>query len=222
MKHKSIATVLAGAAAVATVTAMAAPAMAAGPYVVRAGTKASGTIPVTGKTVNDGRVSPKKIDFVTSGGLQLGCDAGTATASVKLGKSATGKAIGSITKTTWANCVGPANLAVSVTQVGTWKIDATGPATAKTKGQISAVNAIIKDTNTNGQQCQVTVKGSAGGLIDTNKQILQLNGVGGTTGPLKLSGVKGCFGLVKNGDTAAFTAKYKLTNKTGPITIKSK
>lgn len=222
MKHKTIATVLAGAATVATVAAMAAPAMAAGPYVVRAGTKASGTVAVTGKTVADPRVTNKHIDFETSGGLSLGCTKGTADGSVKLGKSTNGKAIGKITKTTWTGCVGPANLAVSVTQVGTWKIDATGAAGAKVDGQISGVNAIVKDSQTNGNQCSLTVKGAAGGVINTQGQILQLDGVPGASGPLKISNVKGCFGLVSNGETAKFTAKYKLTNPSGKITIKKK
>ena len=160
---------------------------------------------------------------MTSGGLELGCKSMSAKGVVTLGKSLTGKRIAEVRSSVWKDCIGPAGLAMTVEQQGVWRIDAVGEPGAVVTGQVSGAKGTIVDTNTGGQQCSVTVSGTLGGTIDTTRQTLDTTG-GPLPGaaPLKLSNVKGCFGLVSNGETAKLYGIVKLSNDVGKLTVKSK
>ena len=204
---------LAAGAAVLVLTA--GPALAATTYTVKAGTKTSGTTAYTAATTGAGQ----QIAFndVTTG-TALGCDSGTAKGAVNLGKSLSGTGLGTITGTTWTACKGPLGLALTVTQQGTWAINATGAtASNKTPGTISGVTALVKDT-TGGSSCTFTVTGTVKAKVTTtpSKQQLAIAPAGST---LKVSGVTGCFGLVNNGDKANFKATYNVVAADGKLVI---
>jgi len=222
MRTTTIGAVVAGATALAAVSA---PAMAAGPYVIRTGTTATAAkVNISGATIADGRISAKKIDFVVSNGLKLGCDAGTANGWIRRGRDADGVGVGSIAKTTWTNCVGPGGLKMRVQQLQAWRLDLTGAPGTKTVGQISTIKARILDAGTGGNQCKADVTGSVSTHFASGTQTLWVNG-GPLAGraALKFSNVAGCFGAIKNGQTAKFYAVYKLKNATGKaITIKAR
>ncbi len=200
---------LAGASAVVL---SAGPALAATTYTVKAGTTTSGSTTYSAATTG----TTPQIKFTTSTGLNLGCDSGTASGSVKLGSGLSGTALGSITGSTWTNCVGPAGLKLAVTQVGTWNINATGTtsSTGVTAGTISNITANVSDS---AGACKFTVTGTVKAAVTTTatKQLLKVK----PTQALKVSNVSGCFGQISNGNTASFGATYKIAATAGKLSI---
>ncbi|GAA1887620.1 hypothetical protein [Lapillicoccus jejuensis] len=201
---------LAGASAVVL---SAGPALAATTYTVKAGTTTSGSTAYSAATTGAGQ----QIKFTTSKGLNLGCDSGTASGSVKLGSKLSGTGLGTISGSTWTNCIGPAGLKLAVTQVGTWSINAKGTTTATgvTAGTIGNIVANVGDA---AGACKFTVSGTVKAAVTATatKQLLKVKP---TTGALTISNVAGCFGAVANGDTASFAATYKITAAAGKLSI---
>lgn len=201
-------TVAAGASVVAL---SAAPAIAAPTYTVKAGTKTAGTTTYTAATTG---ASPQ-VKFAANGN-NLSCTSSTAKGSVKLGSKLSGVGLGTITGTTWTGCIGPLNLPVTVTQTGTWSINATGTTTTAgvTAGTISGIAANV---SVNQGGCSFTVSGSVKSALTTTatKQQLKVN----PSLTLTLSKVVGCFGLLANGNKASIAATYNVKAASGKLAI---
>jgi hypothetical protein len=222
MLKTTIGAAVAGATAVAAVSA---PAVAAGPYVIRTGTNATAAkVNITGGTITDARITAKKIDFVTSTGLRLGCGGGTAAGWIKRGRDADGVGVGSITRSSWSNCIGPAGLKMRVRQLQAWRLNFVGAPGRTTRSYLDTIKARVVDSSTGGNQCSAIVTGTVSGQFNSPSQVLQINGGPlRAKAPLRFSNVNGCFGAIKNGQTARFYAKYKIKNATAkPITIRAR
>lgn len=197
----------------------AASASAATTYTVKAGTTTTGTVAVTGKTqaLPGGGNQIQFVDTTTT--LPLGCVSGTAKGKATLGPHVAATKIGTITKTTWKTCKGPAGISLVPKQSGVWKIVATGPTSGGvTPAAVTGVNAALTGTG-----CSFTVTGTATGVYDNATGLLKLAPVSNPTAAQKLTvtGVTGCFGGINNNDNVTFTANYKLTSTPGAITIQS-
>ena len=203
-------TVAAGASAVAL---SAAPAIAAPTYTVKAGTQTTGTTAYTAATTG---ASPQVAFSDTTSGLNVSCTSSTAKGAIKLGKSLAGAGLGSITSSTWTGCLGPLNLAMTVTQTATWNVNATGTTTTTgvTAGTISGIAATV---TANQGGCSFNVAGTVKSALTTTptKQTLAVK----PTATLAISNVVGCFGQINNGDKASIKATYKITAAAGKIAI---
>ncbi|MBC6461989.1 hypothetical protein, partial [Actinomadura sp. HBU206391] len=149
----------------------------------------------------------------TNTGATLSCSSASAGGAIPNGTSATGAGVGTITSSSFTNCTGPLGITFTVTQVGTWNINAVSPnATAGVvNGTITNVSARLA-----GSLCSANVTGGVPGTYDNNTAQLSVN----PTAPnpnnvsLTVSGVSGCFGLLRNGDTATFTGTYNVAPNT--------
>ena len=199
--------------ATAALTLGASAAWATGPYTISAGAQTSGTVAYTGSTTG---ASPQ-IQF-NSPNVEMGCDSGTAAGDLFLGSNATGDDVGSITSSTWTNCVGPFGLPMSVTHAGTWSLNLTGtPTGGVTVGNIDEVNAHVEATG-DPETCSFDVIGSVDGNFNESGQALTIT-TPTAIGALFTVNVVGCFGLVDEGGPATFEGAYALANPAGPIAI---
>jgi hypothetical protein len=187
---------LAGAtAAAAVLTLSAAPALAATTYTVSPGGAYTGTAGTT--TFTD-----------TSTGSVLTCKSATAKGTLKSGSGLSGTGIGTITSTTFTTCTGPLGLTFTVTQVGTWSLNITSNSGGTSVGNVSNVDATLS-----GPLCSATVKGAADATYVNSTGVLTLKPVSGSGHTLTVSGVSGCLGLIKNGDTSTFNGAYTISPK---------
>lgn len=198
-KTAALALMTAGAAAVAT--ALAGPAFAA-------------SWTVTGNTNADGSYSAAAgTTTLKDGSVNLTCTSATAKGVLANGSYATGDGIGTIAASTFTSCSGPLGLRFNVTQNGTWSINAVQPdATAGvTDGTITNVSASLS-----GPSCTATVTGGVQGTYTNGTGVLSVNPSAPNPNGVQLtvSGVSGCFGLIKNGDHPTFTASYNVTPNT--------
>jgi hypothetical protein len=203
-KITALALVTAGAAA--TAAALASPASAA-------------TWNVSGNTNADGSYSAGAGTTTlrdTTTGTSLTCTSATAAGVLKNGSYASGNGIGTVAGSTFTSCSGPLGLTFGVKQNAPWSINAVQPdATAGvTDGTITGVDATMSGTG-----CSARVTGGVPGTYTNGTAVLSVNpSAPNPTGvTLTISSVSGCFGLIRNGDTATFTASYKVTPNT--ITI---
>lgn len=185
-------------------------ASAADTYTVKSGTKTTGTINYTGQS--------GAIKF-TDGDLELGCESGKAIGVATLGTSVASK-VANIQSTTWKNCTGPQGLVLVPKQIGTWTVNAVGATSSgTTQGYVGKVNA--KVTSQPAGLCNFTVTGAAAGNYSNSTGKLTLVATTTGTNVLKVSGVTGCFGVIKNGDTVGFSASYAIKTSKGKLSIKS-
>lgn len=200
---------------------VAAPALAsaAPPYTVSVGSNTSGSHTVTGAT-------SVPIDFVVdgpAGSIPMECAASTATAAVAAGVSATGAGVGSISNTTWTDCVGPFGIPLSVDHAGTWSINVTdasvaaGATEAQVTGNVSNIEAHVYDSS---GLCDFVVSGTADAYVNEVTQQLVVNETG--DGSLEISSIAAggdCLGTVGVGNPASFSGTYDLTSANGAIAI---
>lgn len=185
-------------------------------YKITAGTAAKGSVTYSGKTAK-GTASNPAIKFTdTTKNLPLGCNSGTASGSVKLGKAVAAAKAGTITKTTWSGCVGPNQLALTPKQSGTWYLNgAAKTATGKTKVFVSNVVANVSDST---GLCKFTVYGSADGVYNNATKSLAMAPRAGSGHQLKVKNAS-CLGLIANGDHVSFQGTYHITTPKGALKI---
>jgi hypothetical protein len=147
--------------------------------------------------------------------------ASSATGSIPNGTH-TGKApvkVGTTTKLSFNNCAGP--LGAVHTKVlstpYTIAVDSTTNKAGLTDGIIGPVKVAVSMTG-----CSFTVTGSSPGYFNNAKHLLvvtsKLPVKPLVKAQLTVSGVKGCFNLVKNGDHPGYTGTYTVSRK---ISVKS-
>ena len=202
-----------------TLVALAGPAMAAAPYAVSVGSATSGAHGFTAATTNG-------IAFAVSHGagtVNLGCTSGTANGSVTAGTNATGANVGSISSSSWTGCIGPAGLAMNVTQVGSWSLNLTGSQSAATTddiaGNVGNVRAHVQAA-LGASVCSFDVVGTADAILHESAsgggQTLE---IAENSANLTLENVVNCFGAVANGDEASFATTYAITSADGVINV---
>jgi hypothetical protein len=201
------ATLISGCAALAIGVAIPVAVSAATPtWTVKAGSAAKGhTVAFSGKSTG---ASPQIKLTDTTTGTRLDCKSGAAKGSIKVGAGQSGKGLVSISgaSSTWKKCTGPAKIVLIPTGSGTWKMTATSYKKGVTTGKLTGIKA--KVSTTDGKTCVFTSTGSVPATYTNSTHVLAFSAA---TSGLKISKVKGCFGLVKNGDKASFSAKYKVT-----------
>jgi hypothetical protein len=197
--------VVAGAAAGVLALGITASAAATPTWTIKAGSAKSKTT-VKFKGTTSGKSPQISLDDTTSG-LTLTCDSGTASGSAKVAKKQAGAGIASIpgASTTWKNCVGPLGIVLIPKGSGTWKLNATSYKSGVTTGTLSSAAATVATAD--GTSCVFKVTGSVP-ITYTNKT--EILAVKPTKAGLKIASVKGCFGLINNGDKASFAASYKI------------
>jgi hypothetical protein len=195
-KITALALVTAGAAV--TATGFASPAFAA-------------TWTVSGNTNADGSYSASAgTTTLKDGNTTLTCTSATAGGVLQNGAYATGDNIGSITSATFTSCSGPLGLRFTVSQNAPWTINAVQPdATAGvTDGTITGVDATLS-----GPGCAANVTGGVPGTYTNGTGVLAASPTAPNPNAVQLtiSGVSGCFGLIRNGDHPTFTASYSVS-----------
>lgn len=143
-------------------------------------------------------------------GTTLQCEKSEANGTIKEGTGLSGVDLAEITSTTWGNgseeCTGPLGIKFKVTQEGTWDLNATGVEGGEVTGTVTNVKAALS-----GSLCSFKVSGEVNkGSYNNSTHKLTVDGNG-----LIVSGVSGCFGLVKNEDNSEFVAEYVVANPTG-------
>ena len=176
-------------------------AVAAAPhYRIHAGSHASGTANYVGKT--------NKITF-KDGAVTMTCGGGTASGVQKLGNNVAAAKFGSIKKTTWKNCTGPAGIKLIPVQKQTWFLNGSGKtsATGVTPGFINAVKAYVHARTAS--QCNFLVTGAVNDNYANKTHHLNVKSAG-KAHRLTITRVHGCFGLIHNNDHPTFTASYAI------------
>lgn len=200
-------------AASTVIVALTGPAMAAGPYTLTVGGSATGTPAFSGTSAGG-------ITFDTPL-VGMSCSGATANGTLAPGTGVSGAAIASINATTWTGCIGPLGLPMTVTGSGSWKLNATGTATAGTSdnvaGNISSITANVAQTG-NPSACSFKVTGVVDGVFKEGTSQLQVTSPT-AVGSLVISNVVGCYGLVANGDPAEFNGTYNIASPAGAIRI---
>jgi hypothetical protein len=199
-----------------TATALATAAVAAAAVGFSASPAFAATWTVTGNSNADGSYSASAGTTTlrdTTTGTVLTCSSATAKGVLQNGTYASGTGIGTVTSSTFVSCRGPLSLTFTVTQHGTWSINAVQPdATAGvTDGTITNVNATLS-----GPGCSATVTGGVPGTYNNTGAVLSVNPTAPnpTGAALTISGVSGCFGLIGNGHHATFQTSYNVTPNT--------
>ncbi|RJQ67571.1 hypothetical protein D5S17_33625 [Pseudonocardiaceae bacterium YIM PH 21723] len=153
---------------------------------------------------------------VVRNGTKLSCKTSTVTAHAKNGSGQAGDGIATVSQSTWQQCSGPLGITFEVTHVGSWLLNAKAyDGKDIVEGTLSEVKASIKGPN-----CNADGSGSAAGEISNVKRTLtvkpELNAKYGVKAVV--TGVKGCFGLMKDGDEVEFRGVYTTSLTEGAIT----
>jgi hypothetical protein len=189
MRRKIAAVLVAGAAMAAGIAVGVAPAVAA---------------PSATFTVTPGGAYSASTSSVTfkDGAVTMTCSGSTASGTLESGSGLAGAAIGSISALSYTGCTGPLGT-VTVTPGGfNYAINATSYASGVTQGNISGVSVKVSMIG-----CSFNVTGSAPCNFSNSNSSLNLTAGAG----LSVSGVSGCLGLVKNGDSPTYVASYATT-----------
>jgi hypothetical protein len=190
------------AASVATTAIAAIGASSASAYTVTGGPNFTGTAGTT--TLTD-----------TGTGAALSCTGSTAAGTVNTG-TGVGPTLGSITSLGFSNCSGPLGLTFTVAANSLpYSLVATGPTSGGvTPGVVTGVNAQLT-----GPGCSATVVGSAPASYNNTTRRLTLTGGSGLT-VSSVGGSLSCFGLLRAGDSATFSAVYNVVGSpSNPIAI---
>lgn len=137
--------------------------------------------------------------------------------------------------TEWKNCVGPFNLEMSVNQLNTWEVHATG---AVTSGSDTTVAGYVSGPNDGplqarvyatsggkgGTSCNFVVEGYADGNFNEATQSLNVTETGYSGDLTVVSALGNCLGLVTVGSKADFTGAFEFgtdsaSNTKGNITV---
>lgn len=205
------------AAVVAVVGLSATPAMAS--TTLTATVKGGGSITaVASKTVLSNGSGAKKVSVTCT--TKGKTDASKARGSIGSGKhkGASPLAVGTTTGLSFGNCSGPLGKVTAKVETKKFKISVDSKTTRKgdTDGIVGSVTVKVSMTG-----CSFTVKGTAPGYYDNANHTLHVTASLPTKAlnkaQLTISGVSGCFGLVKNGQHPSYTSTYKVSRK---ITVK--
>jgi hypothetical protein len=193
---------IAGAAAALMIGATTAPAFAATPTwsVSRGGniTAKSGTTVLTDTKTH----------------TVLKCASSSTKATLKKGHRLSGAGIGSITFLSFTKCTGPFGLSFTVKSTAStkkpWKLNALSynKKTGTTTGTITGIHATLSGTG-----CSATVDGTGATKSNGSVRVTYVNHTHKLTvlaagGNLHIYSVKGCLGLIANGNGSSFTATY--------------
>ena len=122
--------------------------------------------------------------------------------------------VGTVAKLSFNNCTGPLGKVTTTIKSTpyTVSVDSKTNSKGQTDGLISGVKVAVKMTG-----CSFTVTGSAPGYYTNGKHTLNLTAKLPTKAlskaQLTVSGVSGCFSLIKNGDHPTYTGTYTLSRK---------
>jgi hypothetical protein len=215
MKRVSTVLVTAGAAA-AVIGMSAAPAFAA--------------TTLTAKVSNGGAITATASKTVLSdSGINVTCtSSGSAKASKASGtiasathKGASPLKVGTASKLSFSNCVGPLGKVTTKVEGTPYSISVDSKTTTKgqTDGIISGVKVAVTMTG-----CSFTVTGSSPGFYTNSNHTLTMTTTSKlptkplNSAQLTVSNVSGCAGIVKNGSHPTYVSTYSVSRK---ITIKS-
>lgn len=189
---------IAGTAVALLIGLSAAPALAAAPtWTIKPG--GSATAKAIGKTF----LEDTKTKTV------LTCTSSSAKITLKKGSKLSGTGIGSITAISFSGCTGPLGIKFTVKSSHLpWKLNAVSytKSTGTTTGTITGIHSTLS-----GPGCAATVDGTGATKDNGTVKVTYVNKthkltVLATGGNLHIYNVKGCFGLLNNGDASTFTA----------------
>lgn len=151
----------------------------------------------------------------TATGSVLTCTSSTSTGTLKSGSGVSGTNIGSITKLSFSNCMGPLGLTFTVTNSAfPWTLSGTSynAGTGTTTGFINGIKSKLS-----GPSCSANVGGatatSKGKVKITYKNSTGKLSVLAAGGNLHVWKVSGCAGLINSGDATQFVGVYTVTPK---------
>lgn len=151
----------------------------------------------------------------TKTGSVLTCTSSSGKGSVKKGSGLSGAGLGSITALSFSNCTGPLSLTFTVkTTHFPWKLNANSYNASKgvTTGTITGIHATLT-----GPSCSAVVDGTSATADNGKVTATYTNGTGklATTGAgnLHIYKVKGCAGLIGDGDGSSFKGSYTVSPK---------
>jgi hypothetical protein len=198
-----------------TVTAAAAVvAMSAGPAMA----STTLTVKVTGGGSYTASSSSTKL---SDNGVSVTCKSSKASGTISSAthKGASPVKVGTVTKLSFSKCTGPLG-AVTTKVEGlpyTMSVDSKTTSKGQTDGIISGAKVAVSMT-----ACSFMVTGSTPGYYTNSTHKLSVTSKlptkGLNTGKLTVSDVKGCAGLVKNGNHPSYVSTYTVSRK---IVIKS-
>jgi hypothetical protein len=161
----------------------------------------------------------------TKTGAVLTCTSSVADGTLKTG-SGNSNPLGTVTKSTFSNCTGPAGLTFKVkTSASTttpWSLNGTSYSSGTASGTITGIHAVLTGTN---NTCKATVDGTGASKKNGTVAIQHKNGSAGnkltvltTGGNLHAYNVNaGCLGALNSGDPTTFSATFTI-NKNETIT----
>jgi hypothetical protein len=156
----------------------------------------------------------------TNTGSVLTCTSSNSSGTLKKGSGVSGANLGSITKLSFSNCMGPLGLTFTVANSGfPWILSGTSynATTGTTTGFINGIKSKLS-----GPGCTAFVAGttatSKGKVKVTYKNSTGKLSVLAAGGNLHVFNVSGCAGLINSGDATQFVGTYTVTPKQ---TIKS-
>lgn len=140
----------------------------------------------------------------------LQCTSSSSSGTLKKGHGISGTNLGSITKLTFSGCTGPLGLTFTVTNSGfPWTLHGTAfnATSGVTTGTITGIKSHLAGTG-----CSANVRGatasSTGKVKITYTNSTHKLKVLASGGNLHVFNVKGCGGLINNGDATHFTGTY--------------
>jgi hypothetical protein len=166
-------------------------------------TAASGTLGKNATTVSD-----------VSTGADFQCAAGKLSGTITPGSGRPGAGLWPLAKVAITGCSGPAGPSFTVTAGHLpWSLNAVSysGATGVTKGTLTGIHLAVSGTS-----CSFTLDGTSATANNGSEQFSYTNSTGvldliKAGSGLRVYGVDGCFGLFKDGDTAALTGRYTVT-----------
>ena len=216
MRRSTLRNKVAALIAATGLVALAGPASAAGPYQVDVGANTTGNHVFTG-TATGG------ISYVVdgnSGPMNMSCSSATMGGSVAAGSNPTGNGVASVASSTMTGCT-MLGMNPSFTHRGTWRLNATGVATAAPTDVVRVnVGSISIAFAGPFSSCVFTVSGKVDGTFDEATQKLRID-ESGFTGNLSVgSTVTGCLGLISPRAAFDLVTTYDIVSQDGPINFK--
>lgn len=151
----------------------------------------------------------------TKTGSTLSCSSSSSSGTLKSGKGIGGTNLGSITKLSFSNCVGPLGLTFTVANKHfPWTLSGTSynATSGTTTGFISGIESQLT-----GPSCSAFVAGTSA-TTPGKVKVTYTNGTGvlkvlPTGGTLHVWKVSGCAGLINTGDATQFSGSYTVSPK---------
>lgn len=154
------------------------------------------------------------------GPVPVVCTSVMATGTFNAGYNATGIGVGAFPSTAWSGCTLFGSMAATVTQVGTWRLNGTGPATVPvTDDVVSNVGSVSAQISAPFGVCTFGLTGSIASTYKEASQQLVLDGTA-SPGTLVTSGVSGCLGRIANGNSANVVMTLPITSPSGALNFR--